>query len=380
MKTRQEIFQEGAWSALPDQASIDGSKVQLVLLFGSPAMIAKPEVLDHHRRQYPSADIVLSSTSGEILDSRVYDDTVVATAIALEKTTVKATVVNLSDTTGSFNTGERLLQSLKADDLRLVFVISDGLSVNGSELVAGINSVNERQVIVTGGLAGDGADFRQTLTGLNSKPVAGQVIGIGFYGSHLKTGNGTVGGWDEFGHERVITKSDKNILYEIDGKNALELYKTYLGDYINELPGSALLFPLSLKKDNTAVPVVRTILSINEENSSMVFAGNMPEGSRVRFMKASFSNLISGSSQAAADSVGGTNENHSGLAILISCIGRKLILNQRTEEEIEAARAVFGKNVAMTGFYSYGEICPFKSEAYCELHNQTMTITTISED
>ncbi len=379
MRIRQEHFIDGKWTETLQGEGFNKGKAQLVLLFGSPDTITQSDVAAHQKEQYPEAHLVFASTAGEILGSRVFDGSVVSTAIEFEKTKVRATSVALTDTRSSIETGKALMDSLKADDLAFVFVVSDGTMINGSELVAGINSVNDRNVPVTGGLAGDGAMFRQTFTGLNSDPSSGKVIAIGFYSQNLRIGHGTVGGWDEFGHERVITKSDKNILYEIDGKSALDLYKTYLGDYMNELPGSALLFPLSLKKEDSDRSLVRTILSINEADSSMVFAGNMPEGSKVRFMKANFTNLIDGSSKAAQLSFAELKQHDAELAILISCVGRKLVLHQRTEEETEAAGAIFGPGVAMTGFYSYGEISPFSSGTDCELHNQTMTITTLAE-
>jgi hypothetical protein len=192
-------------------------------------------------------------------------------------------------------------------------------------------------------------------------------------------GHGSLGGWDEFGQERTITRSDKNVLFEIDHKNALELYKEYLGDYVHELPGSALLFPISIRLNDSEKKLVRTILSINEEDKSMTFAGNLPEGSKVRLMKADFDKLIEASSGAATQSFNCINNQNPDLAILISCVGRKLILQERTDEEVEAAKEILGANTAITGFYSYGEISPLNKGSHCELHNQTMTITTFTE-
>ncbi len=210
-------------------------------------------------------------------------------------------------------------------------------------------------------------------------PSPGNVIAIGFYGKNLIIGHGSLGGWDEFGHERIITKSDQNVLFQIDNKNALDLYKQYLGDYVNELPGSALLFPLSIRINGSDKNLVRTILSVNEENKSMTFAGNLPEGSKVRLMKANFDKLIEASSTAAENSFSSIKGSKPNLAILISCVGRKLVLQERIEEEVEAAKDVLGNNATITGFYSYGEISPFNKSTQCELHNQTMTITTFTE-
>jgi hypothetical protein len=377
MKTKQHHFLNNAWKDFP--SALDTEQCQLVLVFGAPESITKPEVYGHLKQSYPKANIVFASTAGEILGDAVYDNSAVVTAIQLEKTTVKCVKTNISQHKNSFETGNYLMKQLAGDDLNCIFLISDGTFINGSELVDGFNSDNPHNIPVTGGLAGDAARFEKTYTGLNEVPSQGNIIAIGFYGKNLAVGHGSFGGWDEFGHERTITKSDKNVLFEIDGKNALHLYKEYLGDYVNELPGSALLFPLSIRVNRSDKNLVRTILSIDEDKKSMTFAGNLPEGSKVRLMKANFDKLIEASSTAAENSFTSIKNHQPDLAILISCVGRKLILQERTDEELEAAKEVLGANTAMTGFYSYGEISPFNASTQCELHNQTMTITTFTE-
>jgi hypothetical protein len=169
------------------------------------------------------------------------------------------------------------------------------------------------------------------------------------------------------------------VLYELDGQSALELYKKYLGDLAKDLPGSALLFPLSLKLGKSDHPVVRTVLSVDEKNQSMTFAGDVPQGTYARLMKANFDRLVDGAVGAANNALQTISAPNTELAILISCVGRKLVLDQKIEEEVEGVIDVLGENTVVTGFYSYGEISPFTPNAKCELHNQTMTITTFSE-
>jgi hypothetical protein len=377
MKTRQHHFINSAWKDCT--SDLDPGLCQLVLVFGSPEHIVEPGVYVHLNSTYPNADIVFSSTAGEIINDAVYDNSIVATAIQLEKNTVACVKTNIDQHTNSFETGNFLMKALFRDDLSNIFIIADGTSVNGSELVDGINHDNQLQVTVTGGLAGDAARFEKTFTGLNEFPSQGNVIAIGFYGKNMRVGHGSLGGWDEFGHERTITRSEKNVLYEIDYKNALDLYKQYLGDYADELPGSALLFPLSIRINGSDKNLVRTILSISEEEKSMTFAGNLPEGSKVRLMKANFDKLVQASSAAAKNSAVIGEGRQPELAILVSCVGRKLVLNEMIDEEVQAAKDILGNNTAITGFYSYGEISPFNNGTQCELHNQTMTITTLTE-
>ncbi len=378
MKIQQLQFSSGAWRTTQSSRGFDPQHCQLLLVFGEPGLLQDASVHTFLRKEYPVADLVYSSTSGEILDEFVSDNTIAVTCIQFEKTRIRSVETNISAHVGSAAAAQFLMNELCDPELQSVFIISDGTSINGSELVEGFNAVNPKQIPVTGGLAGDAARFQKTFTGLNKVPGQGNVIAIGFYGKHLQVGHGSFGGWDAFGHTRKITRSDKNVLYEIDGKNALDLYKEYLGPYKDELPGSALLFPLTLKETGEEGSVVRTILGVSEEKQSMTFAGNMPEGSEVRMMKANFDKLIDASSIAAKHTFSPLQEEPD-LAILISCVGRKLILMERTEEEVQAAKAIFGNDTFITGFYSYGEISPLQRSSRCDLHNQTMTITTFKE-
>jgi hypothetical protein len=330
------------------------------------------------RARYPGVPIVGCSTSGEICGTRVRDDSLVVTAIRFEHTAIQLVQAAFGENDDSLSVGKRLAQTLPHERLVHVVVLSDGLKVNGTELARGLRENLPANVAVTGGLAGDGANFKQTLVCADGEPAEGLVVALGFYGDLLKVGYGSLGGWDTFGSERLITRSKGNVLYELDGHSALELYKKYLGAH-NAGPAEALSFPLALRTGEEDYSLVRTVLSVNESEQSMTFAGDMPEGSYVRLMKANFNRLIDGAAGAAHASYEKLGSVEPELALLISCVGRKLVLKQRIEEEVESVREVLGENTVLTGFYSYGEICPHSATTQCELHNQTMTITTFSE-
>lgn len=365
----------------PKNDLVDNKKAQLVLGFGDRILLAEGNVYNLLKLRYPMADIVLCSTAGEIFDYKVMEHSVSLTAIEFDKTTIKTASVNIDDfNNNSFDAGRSLVNQFElSPDLSYIMILSDGGKVNGSELVNGINEYVQNKVPVTGGLAGDGTAFNTTLVGLNEEPSSGKIVAIAFYSQHLVIGHGSQGGWEMFGPERLVTSSKANQLFEINDENALEVYKKYLGAYADELPGSALLFPLSVKLSSAAEPVVRTILSINNESKSMVFAGDVPEGSQVRLMKANFDKLIEAASEAAYQTIFAKSVRAAKLAILISCVGRRIILNARIDEEVEAVQEAFGDATMVTGFYSYGEIAPTFIKTKCELHNQTMTITTFDE-
>lgn len=367
---------ESGWCILSGELA---NKTDLVLAFGAREVISNPERYHELKSRYQPDHCIMCSTSGEICGEEVSDDGITAVAIHFDKTRIAVVESDLQEEPDSGKTGAKLAAKLTHDDLKHVFVISDGQDINASYLVEGLKENLPKDITITGGLAGDGAHFETTVVGYNNVPQSGRVVALGFYGEHIRVGHGIQGGWDKFGPERLVTKSKDNVLYEVDGKSVLDLYKKYLGPHADDLPGSALKFPLSLKRDENDDTLVRTILSIDEDEHSMMFAGNIPEGATVRFMKANFDRLIDGAANAAESSRNKIRNTKPELAILISCVGRKLILGPRVDEEVEAVMETLGGNPVITGFYSYGEIAPLRDHAGCELHNQTMTITTFSE-
>lgn len=353
-------------------------KPDLLLVFGKRELL--PRFYAHLAGRFPGVPVLGCSTAGEISDTKVVDDAVTATLIGFAKTRIRLARCESVKQADSCSAGVRLAEALNGPDLRHLFVLSDGLCVNGSDLVEGLRAALPPAVSITGGLAGDGTGFQATSVIADAPPEGDIVAALGFYGDGLQVSYGSLGGWDPFGPDRLITRAQGNVLFELDGQPALALYKRYLGEHAAGLPATALLFPLELRTGSGDEDgLVRTILAVNEAEGSMTFAGEMPEGSYARLMKANFDRLIDGATGAAAMALGTAAGASPELAVLISCVGRKLVLQQRIEEEVEQVREVLGPRPVLTGFYSYGEISPHRPAARCQLHNQTMTITTFSE-
>lgn len=367
------------WETDSTVADFDNLSAQLVLLFGETDVLKSQNFLQHLKKSYPNAHILGCSTAGEIYNTQVSDDSIVATAIKFEHSQIKGHFLRIEESANSFDAGAKLAQTFDTKELVHLFILSDGLAINGSDLILGLRSQLPDSVTITGGLSGDGARFQETLVIWDEIIDSGVIAAVGIYGDRIKIGYGSLGGWTAFGAKRMVTKSKGNVLYELDGLSALELYKKYLGDYAPGLPATGLLFPLSLYNSTGDQSVVRTILAVNEDEQNLIFAGDIPEGSIVQLMQANFNRLVDGAISAAQTSVTSLNDGCAELAILVSCVGRKLVLKQRIEEEVEGVREVMGEKTVLTGFYSYGEIAPSGFGKCCELHNQTMTITTLSE-
>lgn len=367
---------ENDWEYLSPKQSLSKP---LVLVLGNRYMLEYDTVFEDVKTLFPEGDIVFGSTSGDITSNSVDDDSITITAIEFEKTEFLIKTSNvLNSDFDSYKTGVDLLKKFPEEGLKYVFVLSEGSFINGSELTKGMNTATKDNVLITGGLCGDGARFEKTLAGYDENPKPGEIIAIGFYGESFEATFSIHGGWTPFGPERVVTKSESNVLYELDNQPALDLYKKYLGDKSKELPAAALLYPLNVKSTEEKQSFVRTILNIDEADNTMILAGDIPEHSKVQLMMTNVDNIANASERAAKQALELRNKKPQ-LALLVSCIGRKLVLDQRVEEEIEEVVAVLGEETTICGFYSYGEIAPFHGENNCQLHNQTMTITLISE-
>jgi hypothetical protein len=355
-----------------------GESAQLVLLFGSTNLIKARTHLEEISRLYPKALLFGCTTAGEIYGVEVADSSLSVTAVSFEHSFVRETHIPLTDAGMSHAVGRDIARSLDAQGLNHVFLLSPGLGVNGSELVRGVAEGLPAGVTASGGLAGDADRFQESYVLCENAPTPNAVSAIGFYGDRLHVGYGSGTGWNPFGTDRIITKSKGNVLYEFDGRSALTLYKQYLGEHARGLPATALLFPLSVGLGNDAQRVIRTILSVSEADQSMTFAGDIPEGCSARLMHSNVDHLVDGAHAAAIASVG-MMEDSPDLAVLVSCVGRKLVMKQRTEEEVEVVREVTGEKTALTGFYSYGEVAPFVGGGLPEFHNQSMTVTAFLE-
>ncbi len=369
---------EAGW-ALPWPDGLD-STTTLAVLFGGMTSVECGSAIADIACRIPHATLVGCSTAGEIRGRSVDDATLTLAVARFASSRMCKVALPIAAGDDAWAVGCRLGDSLRAPDLRAVFVLSDGLHVNGSRLAAGLAATLPASVAVTGGLAADGDRFGVTWVIADGAPVARHVAAVGFYGDRLRVGTGCEAGWSPFGPERRVTRSTRNVLHELDGKPALALYKSYLGERAAGLPAAALLFPLSIRRDeDDAHPVIRTILGVDEVAQSLTFAGDVPEGFLARLMRTNVERLIESAGLAAKAAAQGFAPESTPLAIAVSCVGRRLVLGERTDEEVESVAEALPRGAGQVGFYSYGEMSPRGMGGACDLHNQTMTVTLLDE-
>ncbi|MBI2395917.1 MAG: FIST C-terminal domain-containing protein [Deltaproteobacteria bacterium] len=363
------------WSSeLPRE--LDGPRT-LVLVFFAPRYIDEPAALRAVAEAFPSSIVSGCSTAGEIVGDRVFDDSIVVSVVRFDSVTLSPARVAVGDA-DSFAAGRELARQLDSSDLRAVFVLSRGTQINGTGLVRGLRESLPQQVTIAGGMAGDGERFGRTAVFDGAAGLLREhALAIGLSGAALRVGCGSKGGWDVFGLDRRITRSEGNLVLELDGRPALDLYRQYLGDRAAGLPAAALLFPLAIRADRDQRRLVRSVLGIDEERRALRFAAEMPPGWLAQMMRANLDRLVLGASDAAAEAAIGA-AGAASLSVAISCVGRRIVLGQRTDEEVEATLEALPPGSVQVGFYSYGEIGPH-GLGRSEFHNQTMTFTTLAE-
>jgi hypothetical protein len=358
------------WATVPSFAQ----QADFVLAFADVEFFTTADCYSQIKAMFPKAAIAGCSSSGSVMGVEISDGDIVLTAVKLDKSSVRLVVADIDPSSTTGELGKGLMAKLAAPDLRHVFVLSDGLQVNGSELAQGLNQAG---ITVTGGLAGDGTRFGKTWVMADAPATNGRVAALGFYGE-VSIKSGCFAGWEEFGAERLVTKSIGNVVYEIDHEPALVLYKKYLGELASELPASGLRFPLSIQASKSEHPLTRTLLAVDEAQQSLTFAGDVPQGHLCKLMRTNLDSLIDNAG-LAAEHAKPAQANATGLCVLVSCVGRRLVMGQLTEEELDIVQEKLGTATALTGFYSYGELAPFSDVMQCQLHNQTMTLTTLYE-
>lgn len=375
MKVEVNLYKDGTWQKELD-TSLDSPNT-LITVFSTSEFKDVEAGYVELCEKFPQAIITGCSTAGEIYENEVHEGSLSVAISKFEKTKLVPQYVQIDTLTESFDRGCKLAKKFDKKGLKSLFVLSDGLSVNGSRLVEGFNHVFNSNVIITGGMASDDSKFEKAWVVVNKERKSHHVSSVGFYGENLEVDYTAEGGWKPLGVERLITSCnhETSTIYTVDNKPILELYKHYMGEQAKNLPTSGLQFPF-LIIDEEGDSKTRAVWEANEESQSIRVSGDVKKGNKIVFLRGSPNYIIKGAQKAAQNLT--YNAQSPTLALTISCIGRKAVLKERTVDEIEILQESFHDNVFQIGFYAYGELSP-QASGKCALHNQTMTIALIWE-
>lgn len=235
MKLEQVIIdKDNVETVLYSTEQFNSQKANLVLAFAERTFLEFSSPYKKLKSLYSNAQILICSTSGQISNTNLVENSLVATSIQFEKSTIKVTEIDILLNSDIKELGNKIREDLLGVDLKSILIISEGSFINGTELINELILQTKELVPIFGGLAGDEYNFEKTIVGLNADASSGKIIAVGFYGDNIHFGFGSEGGWTDFGPEREVTLSDKNVLYKIGDRSALEIYKEYLGKYANE--------------------------------------------------------------------------------------------------------------------------------------------------
>ena len=368
MKTNSFIFKTDK-----KQNELD-SKNTLVFAFYNRKNKKEAELI---KSRFLNSTVIGCSSAGSILLDCIYENETVVSVLKLEKSTFNKKTYSCSEVDNSVEIGEQIGRDLMGPNIKGIILLTEGLIVNGSKLTTGINNIIKEKIYIGGGMAGDGMAFESTSVLDGDESSCKKIIAVALYGEDLEFISDHDGGWQNFGPTRTVTKSQNNILFEIDGKPALTLYKEFLGEALSgKLPASALYYPLSITGEDGET-AVRSILSVNETELSLTFAGDLPEGSSVRLMHSTLARLKEAAKNSSQKVYEKLDKSLNTFILVLSCVGRKVVLGEYTEDELKEVKDKF-PNSSITGFYSYVEFSIGK-EVPCQLHNQTLTLIGIQE-
>jgi len=320
------------------------------------------------------------TTAGEISTAGFSTGSAVLGGIASD--CIGFEIVSAHDISRDSEQAGRDLAEAFSDSVRYVQLFSDGITGDGTAILKGMSDTFSKVIPVSGGTSGDGGKFLKTWQFKGDRVFTDAAMAIGFTGD-FKLGTGFRSGWAPIGLPKKVTRAAGNILYELNGESALNVYERFLGKHAKNLPAVGVEYPLGLIgqfKDHTGNDhlLLRATMSVNREEGSICFAGEIPDGAMVYLTCGDRTSLLDATEEAvrmAMADLGRTARPH--LVFIYSCMARKILLGLRTKEEFERVRSQFDPAVSVLGFYTYGEYCRVKRDGPSLLHNETATLAVI---
>jgi hypothetical protein len=365
------------WACAADPHPLDGLDT-LVMLFGPASALTDTAALAPLRRHLPHSCWMAAAAPAIVAGRQAHDDGLSATVVRFDRTRVRRFQTDIGPDR-SETTAARHLAAALADSpgLAAVLVMVDALQVDGPALVEALVAALPAGLPVAGGLGGDGTAAAGT--GNDGTPQ-GSVCVIGLYGAHVHMARACRGGSIGFGPRRLVTRSEGQTVLDIDAQPALTLYREYLGRYADGLPEAASHFPLTVfRHGGDHHGVIRYVLDIDPARQSIRVAGDIPTGSQVQLSRAGRSELLDGAEQAARQVAPRLPADRPVLNLVVSCVGRRHVLGEQTEDELEPFDDHLPDGSLQVGFYSFGEISSIDGQR-CEMHNMTFTAAALWED
>ena len=272
-----------------------------------------------------------------------------------------------------------------------LLIFPNGMGGDGIKMIEGLQEELGQDFEIVGGYLGDDERFEQTYQYYNGKVYKDAIPGVLLCNKQngYKTGIGVRSGFEPIGNRFYCSAAEGNVVKQFDGESALDLYKEFLGEErAQRLPGIALEYPFGLIDEKVSIGdkeyfQLRCGLAVDHDKGTISLAASIPEGSAITLTTASRNDIIKGAEQAAQQALESLEGAKPKAIMMFSCVGRKLVLGRRTQEEIDAVKNVLGKDVPIIGFYTYGEIGPIdklKNDLKAtKFHNETVVLWALGE-
>jgi len=250
----------------------------------------------------PGTPVITCTTDGKISTLGLSTDSVVVLALASDQ--IKFTTVAVDFLSqDSFKAGIKVGNQFINTNIKYMQIFSDGLLGNGSKIVEGIQKVFGKSISIAEGTTGDGSLFTRTYQYHNYKVLTNSIVGVGFEGKYSFI-TGVSSGWTPIGMAKKVTKSIGNVVYELDGQPALDVYKKFLGKHASLLPAVGVEYPLGLSGPQGDVEedgyfLCRATMGVDHEKGSITFAGDVPQGAMVKITMGNDLDVIKTAKKAA---------------------------------------------------------------------------------
>lgn len=339
----------------------------------------------------PGVSIVGCSTDGEITADGLSVDSVVLILLSSPSMTARAAHFAGLTPENSLQAGREIASSLASERGRALMLFPDGLTCNGSDIIRGAQEVLNSSFIMAGGTSGDRGRFQKTFQIQNGKAHSTSLVGLMLESdTPLEIGFGVMSGWKPIGIAKTVTHAEGNVVYRIENETALDVYSTFLGDKASQLPAIGVEYPFGLVdesgrvgekgfRDGDEYILLRAPMAVDRSTGAIQFAASIPQGAKIKMTRAKSTEIIEAAREAASRSLQHLTGKPDAV-FFFSCMARKVVLGRKTDQEIMAAREVYGESIPMIGFYTYGEIANCGENApICRFHNETATFLAIRE-
>ena len=359
------------------EAVADGYSPTIAVAFIS---IAQDREAICHLFEEQQIDIFGSTTAGEFTDGEIGEESAAIMLLDLKKEHYRVVHVETGDEDTLKIAKSVGRQGLDTFSNPAFIIASGGISTDGEMIIRGIEQAVGPKVTIFGGLAGDDFKMSGTYVFTNGKYSINGLVAIILDEDKVNVKGLATSGWEPVGTVRTITKSEGNVVYTIDDQPALDVVIKYMGvnrnidEWKDVIINVGSEFPMQLQREN-AEPVIRAPLFANKEDRSLVCAGSVPQGSKIRFSLPPDDSVIEKVVNECATVKKEEMENADAM-IMFSCKARHLSLGPMVGDEIDQVKDVWG--APLVGFFSYGEMGKATKGKH-EFHNNTCSLVLLSE-